>query len=322
MNGGAVASNDTTLMNFSPALQRATVGLVAILLVACGGGSGDEDAGRADAGARDADTLRDAAADRGPSDAGAARDGSSDASNPPDGGAAPWRPRPGTTWYWQLTGPVDRSRDVDVYDIDLFEMTDADVRALKDRGVVLVCYFSAGSYEEWRPDVDDFPSSVLGNPLDGWPGERWLDHRDPAVRAIMSARLDLAVARGCDAVEPDNVDGWANDPGFPLTRDDQLDYLRWLSEQAHARGLSVGLKNTLDLLPEVISRFDWALNEECLQFDECDAYAPALAAGLAVFHVEYHGTLDRICDRVPAGFSSARANLDLDGTRWDVCWGR
>ncbi len=233
-----------------------------------------------------------------------------------------WRPDPGSTWYWQLSGTIDRSHDVDVYDIDLFDMTDADVTALKSRGIKLICYFSAGSFEDWRSDADDFPAAALGNPLDGWPGERWLDHRDPGVRAVMSARLDLAVARGCDGVEPDNVDAWDNDPGFPLTRDDQIDYVRWLAAQAHERGLSVGLKNAVDILLTVIGDFDWVLNEQCVQFDECDAYLTLTDGGFAIFHVEYQGSLDSFCDRVPSGFSSVRANIDLDGSRWDGCWER
>lgn len=42
----------------------------------------------------------------------------------------------------------------------------------------------------------------------------------------MQARLDLAVQKGCDGVEPDNVDGYQNNSGFPLTAQDQLAYNR------------------------------------------------------------------------------------------------
>ena len=180
--------------------------------------------------------------------------------------AEPWVPAPGTTWHWQLTGDVDTSLDVDVYDIDLFDVEASLIGELQDAGRVVICYFSAGSYEEWRPDADQFPDMALGSELDGWPGERWLDHRDPTVREIMAARLDLAVEKGCDAVEPDNVDGYANNNGVGLTGDDQLDYNGWLATEAHARDLSIGLKNDLDQLAELADQFDWALNEECMQF--------------------------------------------------------
>src|SRR5262249_13554995 len=130
-------------------------------------------------------------------------------------------------------------------------------------------------------------SASLGNALSGWPGERWLDVRSDAVRTVMRARLDRAVTKRCDGVEPDNVDGFANNTGFPLTAADQLDYNPFLAAQAPARTLSVGLKNDPNQVPSLIGDFDWELDEECLQFSECDAFAPFIAANKAVFHVEY-----------------------------------
>ena len=49
-------------------------------------------------------------------------------------------------------------------------------------------------------------------------------------RSDPGERLDLAAAKGCDAVDPDNVDGYANPTGFDLTGDDQLAFNRWLAE--------------------------------------------------------------------------------------------
>ena len=199
-----------------------------------------------------------------------------------------WCPSPGVSWQWQIDGEaIDTSIDVDMYDIDLFEVTDAELSTLKADGRVVICYFSAGSYEEWRDDADDFPMAALGDPLDGWPGERWLDVRDPGVRAVQAARLDLAAERGCDGVEPDNVDGYANASGFPLKGADQLDYNLWLATEAHARGLSIGLKNDLDQVGDLLGAFDWALNEECAAYDECALLSPFIDSGKAVFNVEY-----------------------------------
>ena len=42
-------------------------------------------------------------------------------------------------------------------------------------GKKVICYFSAGSHENWRDDVDSVPGSDLGHVLDGWPGEHWWD---------------------------------------------------------------------------------------------------------------------------------------------------
>jgi len=239
-----------------------------------------------------------------------------------DGDCETWCPSPGTTWQWQLSGELDASVDVEVYDIDLFDTPASTITALHDDGRIVICYFSAGSHEDWRPDADQFPPAAIGEPLDDWPGERWLDVRDPEVRAIMQARLELAVDRGCDAVEPDNVDGYANQSGFDLSADDQLDYNSFLATEAHARGLSIGLKNDVEQVEALVDEFDWALDEECLSWDECALLQPFLDAGKAVFHVEYvddpaagPAAADELCPQVPAGFSSLIKHEDLDAWR-------
>ncbi|MCB9683905.1 MAG: endo alpha-1,4 polygalactosaminidase [Alphaproteobacteria bacterium] len=239
----------------------------------------------------------------------------------PTGGV--WVPPPGTTWQWQLSGAIDASVEVAVYDIDLFDVSDATLRRLRDDGRAVICYFSAGSREDWRDDADRFLPADLGRPLEGWAGERWIDVRSANVREIMRDRLQLAADRGCDAVEPDNVDGYANANGLGLTRADQLDYLRFLADEAHARGLSVGLKNALGLVPELADTFDWALNEECVAYDECGALDAFLDRGKAVFHVEYvdrqsqgASARDRVCaDRQRDGFSTLVKTWDLDAWR-------
>jgi hypothetical protein len=194
---------------------------------------------------------------------------------------------------------------------------------LRAKGRTVICYFSAGSRENYRPDAGSFLPADYGNPLDGWPDENWLDVRSANVRTIMKARLDLAVGKHCHGVEPDNVDGYANDSGFPLTAADQLDFNRFIAKEAHARGLSVGLKNTLELAVELLPDFDWALNEECLAYSECSTLAPFISAQKAVFHVEYVDQISQgaakqsaVCgDPTIQGFSSLIKTLDLDAWR-------
>lgn len=206
-----------------------------------------------------------------------------------------WRPVPGTSWQWQLTGTIDTGFGVDMYDIDLFDAPQSVIDELHSSNVVVICYFSAGSSEEWRPDASAIPLSVIGR-TNGWPGEHWLDiSAIDALAPIMSARLNLAVAKGCDGVEPDNVDGYANQTGFSLTPQDQINFNIWLANEAHARGLSVGLKNNLDQIVELEPYFDWALNEQCVQYSECDLLSPFVDAGKAVFGVEYSGKFESIC---------------------------
>jgi hypothetical protein len=232
---------------------------------------------------------------------------------------------PGMTWQWQLQGEVNAGWDVALYDVDLFDTPAATIQRLHDDGRVVICYFSAGSYEDWRADAGDFPAEVIGRRLAGWPGERWLDIRardaaQGALAPVMLARLDRAVEKGCDGVEPDNVDGYANATGFPLTADDQVDYVRWLAAEAHARGLSIGLKNALDLVPALVGDVDWALNESCFQYDECEALLPFVEAGKAVFGVEYEGDPADYCPRAVAmGFSWLSKSRELGDEPPNAC---
>ena len=134
-----------------------------------------------------------------------------------------WRPGPGTSWQWQLSGTIDTTVDASMYDIDLFDTPQSVIDELHNKGRIVICYFSAGSYEDWRPDKDRYPASVLGRDLDGWPGEKWVDiRRIDILGPILADRLDLARAKQCDGVEPDNVDGYTNNSGFPLSAADQL----------------------------------------------------------------------------------------------------
>jgi len=234
-----------------------------------------------------------------------------------DGGAV-YHPAPGTSWQWQLSGTIDTTPAVQMFDMDLFDAPDSAFTALHGQGEKIICYLNAGAREDWRADANDFPSAVIGSPLDGWPGENWLDVRAPEVRAIMKTRLDTAVTRGCDGVEPDNVDGYTNSSGFPLTADDQLDYDRFLATEAHARGLSVGLKNDVDQVPDLVGDFDWSLDEQCHMYSECDTLTPFIDAGKAVFNAEYgdQTLADQVCpDANTRNFDTIIKDLNLDAFR-------
>ncbi|MDX2544695.1 endo alpha-1,4 polygalactosaminidase [Streptomyces sp. WI04-05B] len=229
--------------------------------------------------------------------------------------AARWQPRPGTAWQWQLSGRVDTRVAVPVYDIDGFENSAAVVRRLHRSGRKVICYLNAGAWESFRPDRGAFPASVLGR-SDGWRGERWLDIRRRSVlRPIMAARLDMCRAKGFDAVEPDLLDGYTNDTGFPLTAAHQLAYNRMIAGLAHERGMAVGLKNDLEQIPELVGDFDFAVNEQCAEYDECSSLSPFVKADKAVFHVEYSEPKSTFCPIAKRlGLDSMRKRLDLG--RW------
>jgi hypothetical protein len=226
-----------------------------------------------------------------------------------------------------VTSPSTVGSKFHVWDVDLFDNTAATIQTLKRRGHKVICYFSAGSYEGWRPDASSFSSADLGDDLDGWPGERWLDIRSQRVRNIMKTRLDLAVTKGCDGVDPDNVDGYDNDNGLGLTEADSVDYVTFLANQAHSRNLSVGLKNAGGIVDDVIDCVEWSVNEQCVQYDECDTYSAFIQHQKPVFHVEYpkgdtvsndkpvaEKTRKKFCggSKSAQGFSTILKNIDLD----------
>jgi hypothetical protein len=243
-----------------------------------------------------------------------------------------WQPGLQTSWNWVLsTVPTAPYRNVQMYDVDGFNNTAANVSALHAAGIKAVCYLSAGTYENWRPDASQFPSSVLGA-SNGWPGEQWLDVREiqnanSVLRQIMDARLDMCQQKGFDMVELDNVDGYTNNTGFPLTADDQLYFNATLANDAHTRGMSVLQKNDNAQIPQLLPYFDGALNEQCNQYKECTTaqngdygYDQYVAAGKPVFQAEYKLSTSSFCGKDNAeNFNGVRFDINLDDKTFQPC---
>lgn len=227
-----------------------------------------------------------------------------------------WQPLPGTGWQWQLNGTVDTTVDAAVYDVDAFTTPAATVAALHARGRHAVCYVNVGAHEDFRPDRAAFPAALLGAG-NGWPGERWLDiRRLDALRPVLARRFDLCRDKGFDAVEPDNVDGYLNDTGFPLTAADQLAFNRMVAGLAHDRGLAVGLKNDLEQVGQLVGSFDFAVDEQCAEFQECELLTPFVERGKAVFEAEYNLPTSAFCAQSRRlRFSALLKHLALDAWR-------
>jgi len=221
----------------------------------------------------------------------------------------------------QYTGEeIDTGIAAEIYNLDLFETDPKLIDRLHGQGRRVICYMSVGTVEDWRPDAKAYPASVVGEDYPDWPGERWLDIRAlDVIGPPLEARLDLARSKGCDGVDPDNLDGHETMSGFPLTPQDKVRLLRFLSDAAHARGLAIGLKNGADLLPAVMGQVDWVLVEDCAAQGWCAALEPAAAAGLAVFQIEYtDADLDwaEVCQAARGrGFSAIRKRRALDAYR-------
>lgn len=224
-----------------------------------------------------------------------------------------YHPAVRTTWQWQLTGWLDSSVRARIYDIDLFERSRAQVRMLHGLRRKAICYIDAGSWEDWRPDRASFPKAVIGRPLAGWPGERWLNIRKLSVLGpIMRRRVTLCKQKQFDGVEFDNVDAWQNATGFHITATEQLLYNIFLANLAHTMGLSVALKNDTDQARRLLPYFDWSLDEQCFMYRECDKLLPFIRAGKPVFEVEYSLPVTKFCPRATKlRFNSMRKHLAL-----------
>lgn len=241
---------------------------------------------------------------------------------------------PGVSFFWPIGGSVNINEVKNdkaarkVVDFDSFSTGNAKsiISQLKSLGNVhVVCYFSAGTAEDWRSDYGRFSSSDKSNQLDDWEGEYILDTRSANVRNIMADRIRTMKSTGCDGIEPDNVDGYSYSSGFPLSKTTALSYLDFLQKTAHDNGLTVALKNSGDLvgstLPsgkKVTEAFDWVLIEECYQYSECDDYRPFVQAGKAAVIVEYGSRLN-CSDANSKNYDAYRMNLSLNGSVRTPC---
>jgi len=225
------------------------------------------------------------------------------------------------TWYWQLQGRLSSDVQAEMYDVDGFETSAAQVAALHRRGVHVVCYIDAGTAENWRPDYKEFPKSVLGRG-DGWPGERWIDiRRARVVYPIMRARFRMCASKGFEAVEPDNIEAYANKSGFPITAAEQLTYNEWIARTVHSLHMDVLQKNDGEQTAKLEPYFDGALTEQCNQYRECDLFDDYLRHGKPVLNAEYSLPTSRFCAADDAaGIMGARFNLELNGRRYEPCW--
>ena len=292
---------------------------------AVGGGNASASAGTAAGGSANAGSANGGTTSGGTASGGTASGGSAGHAAGGAGGAGgaahTWGSiAAGNTWQWQLTGTIDTSFKVQVYDIDLYDTDAATVTALHQKGVKVICYVSVGSYEDWRPDAANFPKAVLGKDYPGWPGEKFLDIRAlDTLGPIMQKRMDLCKSKGFDGLEPDNMDvfeGGNSGTGFPLTEKDGVAYAKWLTDQAHARGLSIGQKNTSELAAQLATVMDWALTEDCFDQGWCADMQPYIDHGKAVLMSEYTDTgvnFPNACTWAKAHqFSAILKGRDLD----------
>jgi len=216
---------------------------------------------------------------------------------------------------------------VDVYAVDS-SASQASINAAKATGAKIMCYISAGSAENWRNDFNDFPDSVVGNSYDGWPGEWWLDTRNiSALAPIMRARMDVCAEKGFDVIDPDNINGFENNTGFPISRQDSIEYIRWLASEAHSRGMAFSLKNSESLVSSLIEDIDMMQSESCYRWNNCANASRLSAVNKPVFAVEYVEVIGSSTFRTQACAAAAQYNFSMiyrdimltPGGRYESC---
>ena len=199
-----------------------------------------------------------------------------------------WIPAAGSTYQIQYDGKLDTSYPASIFDIDMFDSKSSTVAKLHSMGRHVVCYISVGTWENWRPDAGSFPKSVIGNPDGHWPGERWLDVRQTSIlEPIMEKRFELCKSKGFDALDPDNLDGYENKTGFPITAAQQLTYDTWVAQAAHALGLTVDEKGDNDQVQQLSKVFDFAVVEQCFVQGWCKQFQVYTQRNALVVDVEY-----------------------------------
>ena len=196
------------------------------------------------------------------------------------------QPQPLASWQIQLSGNLDTTVDVRVYIADAGTPTSV-IADLHAAGRIVICYFSAGTQEPFRGDAARFPAASLGEPVASYPDERWVDVRDPTVRAIMQDRITAAAAAGCDGIEASGLAAFAATTGFDFTRADQLGYDARSLPRSIARGFRSASSRTTPAWARICSPTSTGpIVWSCLDAG-CPVAGPYVAAGKPAFLVEY-----------------------------------
>jgi len=103
----------------------------------------------------------------------------------------------------------------------------------------------------------------------------------------MSKRLDACKSKGFDGIDADNVNGYENDTGFNITKEDSVAYIRWIANESHRRGMAFSLKNSERLIPYVVNDVDMLQSESCVRYSNCGYASQMTQANKPVFAVEY-----------------------------------
>ncbi|WP_405060049.1 endo alpha-1,4 polygalactosaminidase [Kribbella sp. NBC_01505] len=185
-------------------------------------------------------------------------------------------------------------------------------------GLYNVCYVNAfqtqpGEEGSWEQDLllrDGAGKLVIDEDWD----EPLLDLRTPDKRSRIAAKLntwiDGCATSGYRAIEADNYDSYTRSKDL-LTPDQAKALLTLLAQHAHSRNLAIGQKNTVELAGDRKAvGLDFAVAEECGQYDECAAYATAYDNNVLVIEYTDDG-LRKACTAFGDRLSIVRRDRDV-----------
>jgi Glycoside-hydrolase family GH114 len=189
-----------------------------------------------------------------------------------------------------------------------------------------VCYVNAF---QSQPGIPWPAELVLHREDPGWPGEFLIDISTRAKRraaaAVVQPMSEACARKGYDAVEYDNLDSWTRVPRLPFGKRDALAYARLIARRAHALGLAVAQKNTVELTRAQVRRvgFDFAIAEECGRYRECDDYQSVYRDHFVVVEYrrrDFRAACRAVGDRVSVVLRDRNVTAPGSRTyRYDVC---
>ncbi|MEV5456230.1 endo alpha-1,4 polygalactosaminidase [Streptomyces sp. NA03103] len=225
--------------------------------------------------------------------------------------AAAYTPPPAHAGFdYQIGGAYTPPAGVDV--------VSRDHTASPAPGLYNICYVNAfqaqpGAEGDWDDDLllRDANGDVV---YDADWGEAFLDIRTADKRERIAAKvgtwIDGCADKGFQAVEPDNYDSYTR-AGDLLDAADAQGLIRLLAERAHSDGLAIGQKNTVELAPNrERNGLDFAVAEECGEWDECGDYTAAFGDRVIVIEYTAKG-LSKACAGFGDELSIVRRDLDV-----------
>jgi hypothetical protein len=184
------------------------------------------------------------------------------------------------------------------------------------KGLYNICYVNAfqaqpGTEDEWGDLLlRDGSGKVVYD--EDW-GEAMLDIRTADKRQRIADRvdswIDSCADKGFDAVEPDNLDTF--DRTNLLSESNAKAFIKLLSTHAHDKGLAIGQKNTAELASAHKEMgTDFAVAEECAEWNECGDYADAYDDHVVV--IEYaKANLKKACSQFGDRLSIVLRDVDV-----------